>query len=339
MRCRRCDFENPPGESRCFRCGSILEGGTVAAGVYPPRMAQWRRPFRGLVRWARARFLSHSVAPSMPRRWSLEDAVADGTVGLLLSIVPGLAHLIAGRFKQIWGWWLLWLVAVAGGVFIYGSVWAFPLLGLAIALHAWIAASYGFWQTLETLGEKVLLLGFVMLVLSVAYRIPSWATGISCVPSSLTIPYYQVMEGDYLVIRRLSPWAAPLARGTLVQYKAAVYQGRRDAFAQPTSTGQIVGLPGETVVLRGNAFEVGGRVLPPGRFPVPRWLQGRQATVPVPGNSYFVSASYWVQGHGFGGVVDERVIREMTVVLRSDVKAAAFMRWWPLWRRGWLEVD
>ena len=53
MRCQRCGFENPPSQGRCFRCGSILEGGAVEVGVYPPRMAKWKRPFRGLIRQAR----------------------------------------------------------------------------------------------------------------------------------------------------------------------------------------------------------------------------------------------------------------------------------------------
>jgi hypothetical protein len=258
-------------------------------------------------------------------------------MGAFLSIIPGLGHLITGRFRQVMVWWLLWLGAVVAGVFVYGSVWALPLLGLAIAIHAWIAVSCGLWRELQELAEKVVVLGFLMLVLVVAYRIPSWVTGISVSPSSLTVPYYRVEEGDALVMQRVGHQTAALPRGVLVRFNAASYG--RTLWGRQESLGQIIGLPGETVVLRGDVFVVGGQVLPPERFPVPRWLQGRQATIPVSEKEYFISAGYEVRGHGYGGVVDGKVIREMTVVTRSDVKATAFMRWWPLWRRGWIEVD
>ena len=274
----------------------------------------------------------------MPERWSWKDTLEDGTVGLALSIVPGLAHLVAGRFRQVWGWWLLWLGCLTAGVFVFGSVWALPLLGLAIALHARIALSYGLWRMLTGIGEKVVILVFLILVLSVVYRIPSWATGISWVPSAVTIPAYQVSEGDYLVMRRFSPGQAPLARGTLVLFRAAVYRGGPNDWIHLRTTGQIIGLPGELVTLRGSVFEVGGQVLPPERFPVPGWLQQRQAVIGVPAEAYFVSTRYQIQGHGVA-VVDQGVIREMAVVAASDIRGTAVMRWWPLSRRGWLKVE
>ena len=44
MRCARCEFENIPGQTRCIRCGSILEAGSAVIDIYPPRMPAWSKP-------------------------------------------------------------------------------------------------------------------------------------------------------------------------------------------------------------------------------------------------------------------------------------------------------
>ena len=347
MRCQRCAFENPPSQSRCFRCGSILEGGTVEVQVYPPRMAHWKRPLRGLIRLGRVSLsftkrspaAARDRASSVPKGWSLQEALEDGTVGSALSILPGLGHLVRGGFKQILLWWLLWLGCLAAGVFVYGSGLAFPLLGLAMVFHAWIALSCGLWRTLSSVTEKFLALTLCIAVLAMAYRVPLWVTGLSWVPSTLTIPASAVNEGDYLVMRRWSAGRAPLARGTIVWFSANVYWGGQGGGTFVSTTGQVIGLPGDTVTVKGTVFEVNGRVLPYEQFPVPGWLRGKEVTIRVPTTGYFVGTPYQVQGHGMGFAIDGKMIHDMTVVQATDIQRRAILRWWPLSRRGWLKVE
>ena len=298
-------------------------------------MAPWKRPFRNLRRQFRISPRIPGETPSKAGRlW--KDLTADGAVGAILASSPAW-HTSSpddsGRYGDCgcsgWG-------AVAIGVFLYGSAWAMPFLGLAMGIHAWIAVSYKIMEGIRGTGREGG--GPWTDPIDAGRSVPDTAVGrrgLSISPSTLTLPYYRVEEGDALLMHRMGPPTTPLPRGTLVRFNAAIY-GNTTLWARQETLGQIVGLPGETVFLRGDAFVVAGQVLPPERFPIPVWLQGLQATIPVPEKEYFISAGYNVRGHG--GVVDGEVIREMTVVSGSDVKAAAFMRWWPLARRGFIEV-
>ncbi len=307
----------------------------MAVEVHPPRMARWKRPFRDLRRQFRGTPKASDEAPSrVSQRW--KDLSTDGAVGVVLSVVPGLAHFLAGRFKEIWILWLVWLGSLAAAVFLYGSDWAMPFLGLTLAIHAWIAVSYKMWQELQEVAEKAVVLVLILVALMVVYRIPLWVTGLSVSPSTLTVPHYGVQEGDALMMRRVGGQTASLARGSLVRVQAPIYRNGM-LWTRQETFGQVVGLPGETVFLRGDAFLVAGRALPAERFPVPSWMLGVQATIPLAGTEYLIAAEYIRQGHG--GQVDSGVIREMSVVPRSDVEAVAFMRWWPWSRRGRIEVD
>jgi hypothetical protein len=117
MKCLRCEFENIPGQARCIRCGSILEAGSEVIQIYPPRMPVWRRPFRDAMRCFRAwRFVPERPPTAIRREF---DRIASGHFGgLILSVVPGLAHLLNGRFREVWLFVLLWFIVLGAGLLL-----------------------------------------------------------------------------------------------------------------------------------------------------------------------------------------------------------------------------
>jgi hypothetical protein len=62
------------------------------------------------------------------------------------SIIPGLAHLLQRRFREIRWYFIGWLLALVLGLFLYGTSIGLGLVGLAIGLHAWIAVQHSFFE-------------------------------------------------------------------------------------------------------------------------------------------------------------------------------------------------
>jgi len=264
---------------------------------------------------------------------------AESLGGLVLGLVPGLPYLLAGQFKGICLLWLAWLVLACTGVFLYGLPSGYTLMGLAAAVHAWLMFKHLALQVLEGLGERVTVLLFLALALVAGYvwmprlLIP----GLACVRSNMAIPYQHIRNGDALLVRR-----APhdLKRGMIVAFRATTVwvprggpvRRRRDT----RSLGQIIGLPGEEVGIRKDGFVVNGQALDIERYPVPRWLRGRDLTLRLTGRQYFVSCDYIVLGAV--GVV-AGMVPQICVASRDAIESQAFMLWWPLSRRGSLRVD
>jgi type IV secretory pathway protease TraF len=342
MRCSRCEFENIPGQARCIRCGSILEAGSEVIQIYPPRMPAWRGPFRDAMR----RFRGWRLVPERPPTAigrALDKLASGNLAGLVLSIVPGLAHLLSGHFKEVWLFVLLWFIVLGAGLFFYGSGIAMVLIGLAIAIHAWIAVRDSLFKVITEFLERA---GAILLVL-VALAVLYWAMPRIVAPNltggyiSLDIPAMNIHSGDYLLVRRLADVNEPLARGTLVLIRPESYRGtHREANLNPRSLmiGQIAALPGETIHVQGNAYVIDKRRLDPNSLPVPRWLQGYppRAGLYVPPESYFVSTEYVWAEHGNVGNVDP-MISNVCILKASDIRGRAFMQWWPLSRRRFIE--
>jgi len=343
MRCARCEFENIPGQTRCIRCGSILEAGSAVIEIYPPRMPAWRKPLRDVRRWVRGQRLL-SKAPVVVQR-GFDLVVSDSLVGLLLSVVPGLPHLIKKRFREVWLLVLLWFVLLCASLVFYHSPTGAVLIGLTLALHAWIAVRYGLVEEVRGFTERVAMVLIVILFLALVY----WAVprlvirGFGGGYTSLTIPALNVSRGDYFLVRHVRGTEEPLPRGTLVLIEpAAIRNARRDLRLNSGQTmiGQIVGLPDETVRVEEHAYVIGGQRLDPSRFPVPLWLQRyppRAATgIAVPAHSYFVSTVYTVAMHGNIAMTDQ-MISNVCVVRTSDLRGRVFMHWWPLRKRGFIQ--
>jgi type IV secretory pathway protease TraF len=343
MRCARCEFENIPGQTRCIRCGSILEAGSAVIEIYPPRMAAWRKPLRDAMRWLRGRRLM-SKMPAVVRR-GCDVVVPDSLVGLVLNIVPGLPYLLKRRFREVRLLVLLWLVLLCASLFFYHSPVGGLLIGLTLGVHAWIAVRYGLIKEIEGFTERVALVVIVIILLALLYwAVPRVAIrGFGGGYTSLTIPALNVSRGDYFLVRHVRGTEEPLPRGTLVLIEPPGIRNaqREQRFNRgQTMIGQIVGLPGETVRVERNAYVIGGQRLEPSQFPVPYWLQQSPPLsavgINVPAHSYFVSTDYAVAGHGRAAVTNQ-AISNACLVRASDLRGRAFLHWWPLSRRGFIE--
>jgi hypothetical protein len=194
------------------------------------------------------------------------------------------------------------------------------------------------------LREKVVVIIFVLLAIFFIYRYTPQVVvpNLEGVHSSITVPYYKVARGDYLLAwRYASVETNLLPRGKLVLIKpVTLYQyghgaaelGGEEIVGQ--IVGQIVGLAGEQLEIREGTFLVDGQKLDLERYPVPQWLKGTNFSVKIPDSSYFVSAEYTVQAHGVK--LDASYIQRVCIAEAKEIKGRVFMRWWPLLKRGFV---
>lgn len=337
MRCERCKFENIPGQKTCIKCGSTLEIKPTAINIHPPRMSKWKKPLRNLLRLMRKGKVIPQESIRLHSPSWFREVFSDSFLGLFFSIIPGLAHSIQKRFGEIKWYFLAWLVLLLSGLFLYGSAAGFICLGLAVGLHAGIAVQYGIIKDLENLREKILTVILVLLALTFIYRftprilVPNLTGGYS----GLSVPFHKVEAGDYLLAWGGLDKKALLARGSLVLIHPVTFTSHgRTTVSKEEVISQIVGLPGEQLEIQEGFFVVDGQQLDIDKYPVPQWLQKLNFSVTIPDNSYFVSARYNVAAHGVR--LEASHARQVCLVKAGDIEAKAFMRWWPLLKRGFI---
>jgi type IV secretory pathway protease TraF len=340
MRCRRCKFENIPGQETCIKCGSALEIKSTAINIYPPRMAKWKKPFRDLLRSMR----KGKVVPQTDIKSSssarFKEFFSDSVSGLFLSIIPGFAHWMQNRFKEIRWYFFAWAVLLLSGLFLYGSPPGFICFGLAIGVHAAIALQYGIIKDLTNIAEKIVTVILVLIGLTFLYRLIPRMPFLNFTGghSSLTIPYHNLEAGDYLLARDGLDENDLLQRGSLVLIRPATFRGygRRGLLSgNDTVIGEIVGLPGEKLQIINDVFIVDGKLLDVEQYPVPMWLRRVPFSATIPNDSYFVSTRYSVRAHGVQLTASH--IKQVCVLKKNLIEAKAFMKWWPLSRRGFLK--
>jgi hypothetical protein len=269
----------------------------------------------------------------------VKEIFNDSFLGLFLSIVPGLAHWVQNRFREIRWYFLAWLVLLLSGLFLYGSAAGFICFGLAIGVHAAIALQYGILKDLANLREKIITVILVLIGLTFMYRfIPRMPPlNLDAGYSSLTIPYYNVEADDYLLARGGLDEKVLLPRGSLILIHPATLGGYRRIVTRgnKTTIGEIVGLAGEKVQIANGVFIVDGQLLDVEKYPVPQWLRNHTFSATIPNDSYFISSRYNVRAHGIQ--LGASHIKQVCIVHTSDIEAKAFMKWWPLSRRGFLK--
>jgi hypothetical protein len=264
---------------------------------------------------------------------------ADAFLGLILSIIPGLAHYVDGRFREVRWFVLGWLLAVLAGIFFYGGGLGFLLLGLAVGLHGWIAFSYALSKEKDEPIERfrtlaMLLVAFGLLywgVRAVAFR--DFVFGLS----NLTIPGQNIQVGDVLLARRSRANVDELLRGSLILGNFHLLYGNQVTQNTYEIMGQIIALPGEKIAITEGRFVVNDQELDVGQFPVPAWLSKVRFSATIPTGSYFVSTVYQVAGYGMQ-LTGENVIN-VCILKSDDIEARAVMRWFPLAKRGFLRAD
>jgi hypothetical protein len=342
MRCPQCQFENIPGQERCLRCGAVLQAGAIAGSVNPPRMASWKKPQRTILRWLRI----HAALPEVPniRRVRvpafLKKITGDDFLGVILSIIPGLAHYIDGKFREIRWFVLGWLLVLLTGVLFYGGAIGFLLLGLAVGLHGWIAFNYAMSKERDKTLARFKTLGFLLVALALLYwGVRSFAfRDFVFGYSNLTIPYQKVKQGDLLLTRRSRVSPDTLIRGALVLGNFREFYGAHAhaGYQRYQTTGQVIALPGEMIQIANGQFFVNGSALDAEKFPVPQWLSGVSIRFTMPEDSCFISVSYQVYGHGVN--LTDNIISSACVQKQGDIVAVAVMRWLPVSRRGFLRM-
>lgn len=333
MRCQRCEFENMPGLDTCMRCGSVLQGATVTVDVHPPRMPHWKKPIRWFGRCLR------QIAPMSA--WSGEDlysrmvpdwlrkASCVSFFGGVLSIVPGLAHIIQKRLYTVRWWILSWMILLLAGLFFYGSTIGMILLGLAVGVHVWIALHSSALQEYEDLRARLGFYAVFMVLFWVMYTLigPLLFYNIRGGVSAAEVPGRQIYRGDYLLGRVSSAGPQDIRRGDFVLAHLSMVGGH-GLFRRNAAYVQIIGLQGEAVTIQDGQWVVDSVRLDQQMYPVPGWIAGSGISVTVPQKSYFVNVLY--SGAGYNAAQAQSVC----TIAQDRIQAKAFMRWNPLRRRG-----
>jgi len=347
-----------PGQKTCFRCGSVLEDSQTVVEVHPPRAPAWKKPFRRFTRrMRRVRALrrvesaANGVAsatfdalglrqtPGAESPWPDVRRVTGEVIGgLIASAIPGLAHILQGRFREIRYYCAAWLVLMAGGMWFYGPGIGTTLLALAIVVHAWIAADGAlllklvkrlafYLMSIAALSAGVFLLyGFLNNLL---------LGGMDSGLAGIKVPFHEIELRDRILCRRFSYDLSRLRRGDMVLVgDVRAFGGRRLFSAARRSgeaVGQVVGLPGDLVQIKDRAFAVNGDSLDVEQYPVPHWLLAASVNEGLNEGEYFVTMEYT------GGGAVRQLVRRVCVMRRDRLRARGFMLWLPVRRRHVLE--
>jgi hypothetical protein len=259
----------------------------------------------------------------------------DAMGAMILSIVPGLAHLVQRRFKEVWWLCLLWLVLVLSGLFLYGGGMGFVFLGLALGLHTWMGARQLFKELFRSSWRAAYVLGMLIALVFIYRAIPSLVLpDLTSGHTTLTIPHQGIQPGDYLLAWCSRAGREHIGRGSLVLAHLARTRNERSREGQAMMV-QVVGLPGETLEIKDNVFVVDGRQLDTEKYPVPGWLHNIELSVKIGNDRYFVNCDYRANVRGR---LPDRAILAVCIVPLADIRAQAFMRWLPLSRRAYLKA-
>lgn len=332
MQCQRCHFENMPGQQRCFKCGSILEGEVTILDVHPPRMAAWKRPWRHLARHLKPQRLPKE-RPVNPNRDPFIDDFNMAIRGLVLSIIPGLGHAKIGNFRRVSPVVLSWVVDIIIALLVFPSTWGWIALFTSAALHAWLALDAG---TLRQINEPnhrfiAVLTGFGLCAGAYSLLALNIPPGVSYVRTPLAMPGHNIINGDILRFRDLEPNES-VKRGDIVRFHA---RATNDWDSTNRAVGQIIGFPGELVTIAQGCYYVNDVPLPSEAFPPPRWVGGMKRPLLVEPGQYFIGSEYSPRGPG----LTHSGTKMAFLVDQNSVSACATMLWWPMTRRHRLVND
>jgi hypothetical protein len=307
-----------------------------SVSIYPDRMPKWKKPLRAMARTLR-RVHDFGDIKFTPPAW-ISDYLDDSIPCLVLSIIPGLAHLFNGRFKEIRIYFLLWIIFLGAGLFFFGSQNGYIMLALAVGMHTGIAVQYRFLKKLETVREKIMITVIVLILFSLMYRyiprlvVPNLDGG----NIFFDIPAKHIANGDYFLSWRNID-QKNIKRGDLVFVRPSRLYNHRPAWEdQPTGQAicQIVGLPGEKLeILNGNFF-INGQILDVNEYPSVEWLRVNSYSVIIPENSYFVNIQYRIYNHNIPNI--SPYISNVCIINFVNFESRVFMQWLPISRRGFI---
>ena len=257
---------------------------------------------------------------------------------LVLSIVPGLVQVLQHRFMRVWYYVAAWVVLLGLGLCFYGAGFGAAAIGIAVVLHAWIAADAAMLlKLLKRLHLYLMAVGGIAIGMMCVY----WGINATLLGgfdggyAGITVPYHNIEIRNYVLCQRLRGDMSRLRRGdmALVGDIAAIGRHRRyfSGSNSGEAVGQVVGLPGDTVRVGKGAFVVNDVSCDPVQFPVPQWIGGRQSHVTLGTDEYFVTMEYT----GAGDV--DNALRVAHVIQSHRLLARGSMLWLPLRKRGFLK--
>jgi signal peptidase I len=264
----------------------------------------------------------------------------------LLSVIPGLGHVPQRRVRDVRWYIVAWIGLVGCALLSYGTSGGVIMLGLAAALHAWIAL-----DAAGLIGGRAHILRMALFLSLMGMLIVQMYRGIGTLafsdlviaPSSLAVPALRVQQGDYLLARHSSATPALLKRGSLVFVPASSVVNHGAEYGTqhrgPLIVGQIVGLPGDTAQINEGVFQVNGKVVDSQKFPIPAWMKGAKLTIVLPAGTYFVTSEYNLNFHGNINInnVMPDMIRNVCCVRLDDIRGRVSMKWLPIWQRSRLK--
>lgn len=352
MRCGRCGFHNLPGLTVCMKCGSVLVA-EAPVDVNPPR-AGWTKPFRP-IGYHFNRWLGFSLPTwfqsILGRVLPKEFVETFSPVHMVLSVIPGLGHLVLGHLYQVRYILAGWLVSLLAGLFLYGSLTGGFLLGLGIALHAWIIADSGkMWNLFPRITTRLLISVVMVFLLIMGVYNPIRNQAGKYVRGAIPgapIPTDGIERTDFVLINMHAYDKALPQRGDVV-LGVVPRQDTHHGFygvlrwAGGEVLAKVIALPGERVefwkgtvrCLRGDQVLATYQVFD-------ELLHGIDGSIEVPQDAYYclMNISLYA-GHGMvpgqlpAGT--HQLLLEMGLFSRESIRGRVFMIYNPLGRRGFL---
>jgi hypothetical protein len=332
-----------PGLASCVRCRSAL----VAAAridVHPPRAGRLK-VLRVVRYWLNRQIGLHRIEE---QNAAAVERVSD-FLPFFASALPGLGHLLTkscGRIRLVWP---LWAGCLAFGLIFYGTIPAGVAIGVAAALHAWIACdAIAVHRLLDAWVHRfaAVLLAFCVLLFGLYGGVRRLAgRAVRGVFAAVDVPEARVRAGDYVLVWRNAYAHAAPRRGDIVLYEmqgGPVSGDGRGHAAVVVRTAEVL----SPVLARpGDAVEVGNgrlRVLRDGcqvgERPAPRSLAAARLALSVPAGHYLCMPPELARagGDAWSGAVEPHRFLQLGLTEPGAIRGRAFMVYNPIWRRRWI---
>ena len=332
MQCPICKFNNLPGTRVCTRCRAqlILDENIAPEHLQPPRAGQYKK-YRSIVYFFN-RLDDHQLGKKTV-------TIAGHLLFLLLSLIPGLGHMVKGRRRAALAICCGWLSLMALIVLLYSSTLSGVLLGMAIALHAFV-----FFDILDIRSRypKILSQFFAATVIAVIiaisyFGLQSYAHRFArIVISPCDFPQWHVQKQDSLLVTPGNNHG----KGQLVYYHLPTSRRLRRGnlyFHLNWANhflGCILGLSGDKIeVGTDGVIQINGNKVNRQYLNDQQMKPGKPFTLTVPPDCYFIPNQFIFRGNRIRQDNYIFLWKNAYIVPRKQVIGKAIAIYFPLARR------
>jgi len=286
VQCPACGFENMPNQEACARCRAQLK----AAETLDPKDV--RPPRAGILGFVRpAQYVVNRMIDCLPSRMSErlshlfvggETLPGSAAAAIVLSVAPGLGHLLDGRRRAALIAFAAWAVVVALAVNFYAGLAGGLLVGLVVGVHTSVMFDAGrVRRYAATLRSRFHVMILLLIVVGFGYFLVDRMvrSRINFVTAAFGLAAADVVPEDCLLVSRR---AAACRRGDLViasssdraRY-AAGHERYIDLSIQGEAVFVVVAVAGDDLQVSPEGIRVNGSLmhpddLPDGWVPLPR---------------------------------------------------------------------